>query len=90
MCTVIKIKQKRGEERMSVVTECKKITVAMKLNNGTTTTGTVKTVSLNLGSLNKSAFDAQKAINIVNALSSCLERSVYSTEKTEVSILSEE
>ena len=75
---------------MAVTSITKRVAVSLKLNNGTSTTGSIKTVSVNLGSLNKSAFDAQKAINIVNALSSCLERSVYSTEKTEVSILSEE
>ena len=75
---------------MAVTSITKRVAVSLKLNNGTSTTGSIKTVSVNLGSLNKSAVDAQKAINIVNALSSCLERSVYSTEKTEVSILSEE
>ena len=90
MCTVIKIKQKRGEERMSVTTECKKISVAMKLNDGTTTTGAVKTVSLNLGSLNKAAFDADKVVNIVNALTPCFDRRLHTLEKTEVSELYED
>ena len=82
--------KKRGEQRMAVVTECKKISVAMKLNNGTTTAGAVKTVSVSLGKLNKSAFDASKVINIVNALTPCLDRVLYSLEKTEVSELSDE
>ena len=75
---------------MAVVVESKKISVAMKLNNGTTTTGAAKTVSVNLGSLNKSAFDANKVINIVNALCPCFDRTLHSLEKTEVSELSEE
>ena len=75
---------------MAVATECKKISVAIKLNNGTTTTGKAKTVSVNLGSLNKTAFDAQKAINIINALGPCFVRTLHSIEKTEVSYLNEE
>ena len=75
---------------MSVTSTTKKVAVSLKLNNGTTTTGAIKTVSVNLGSLNKAAFDAQKAINIVNVLGTCLERSVYSITKTEVSELSED
>ena len=75
---------------MAAVTECKKISVAVKLNNGTTISGAVKTTSVNLGSLNKAAFNADKVINIVNALSPCLDHSLYSVEKTEVSELSEE
>ncbi len=75
---------------MAAVTECKNISVVMKLNNGTTTTGAVKTVSVNLGSLNKSAFDADKVINIVDALIPCLDRSLHVLEKTEVSELYDE
>ena len=75
---------------MAAATECKKISVAIKLNNGTTTTGKAKTVSVNLGSLNKTAFDAQKAVNIVNALVPCLDKSLNAIMKTEVSELYEE
>ena len=75
---------------MAAVTECKKVAVAIKLNNGTTKTGAPKTVSVSLGKLDKSAFDAQKAINIVNVLVPCLDRSLNAIEKTEVSELYEE
>ena len=81
--------EKGSEERMAAVTECKKVSVAMKLNNGTTTTGAVKTVSVNLGSLNKSAFDADKVLNIVNALYPCFDLMLHTLEKTEVSEISE-
>lgn len=75
---------------MPITTETKKVSVALKLNNGTTSTGAIKTVSVNLGNLNKTAFDAQKTLNIVNALYTCLERSIYGIEKTEVTLLSED
>ena len=75
---------------MAVTTECKKISVAMKLNVGITTSGEVKTESLNLGKLNKTAFDAEKVLNIVNALSPCFDQMLYTVEKTEVSRLSED
>ncbi|MBQ7221414.1 MAG: hypothetical protein IJS28_10580 [Synergistaceae bacterium] len=75
---------------MAAITESKKVSVAMKLNNGTTATGAVKTASVNLGSLNKAAFDADKALNIVNALAPCFDRMLHIVEKTEVSQLSEE
>ena len=72
---------------MPAITEIKKITVSMKLNNGTTTTGKVKTASVSLGNLNKSTFDADKVIAIVNALSPCFDLMLHSLEKTEVSQL---
>ena len=73
---------------MAVTTECKKISVAMKLNVGITSAGEVKTVSINLGSLNQNAFNAEKVLNIVESLSNCFDHMIYTTEKTEVSRLS--
>ena len=75
---------------MAISTESKNISVAIKLNNGTTSSGQPKTLSVNLGSLNKTAFDAQKAINIISALGPCFVRTLHSIEKTEVSYLNEE
>lgn len=75
---------------MAAITETKSFSVVMKLNNGTTTTGAVKTLSVNLGSLNKTAFDANKVLNVVNALAPCFFRMLYIVEKIEVSQLSEE
>ena len=59
----------------SITTE--KIAVNVKLNNGTTATGAVKTVSISLGTMNKSAFDADKVVAIATALAPCLTKSVY-------------
>ena len=57
---------------------------AMLLNDGTTASGAIKTVKVNIGTLSSRAADwnAQKALNIINAVSSCLERSVYSSTRT--------
>lgn len=74
---------------MSVVSAIKKITVNVKLNNGTKN-GTVNTLTVSLGDMNEAGFDAQKVMNIVNVLGDCLDKPVYSIEKVEVSTLSED
>ena len=74
---------------MAVSSAVKKVSVNIKLNNGTTN-GVVKTLSLSLGTLNKTSFDAQKAMNIVNLLGDCLSKPVYAVEKVEVSTLTED
>ena len=68
--------------RMAVTTTVSKISVNVKVNNGNN-----KTLSINLGSLNKDAFNADKAMAIVGLLSPCLEKTVSSVEKVEVSTL---
>lgn len=52
--------------------------------------GTVKTVSVSIGRLAKTGFDAQKAVNIVNALSDCLSKDLYEIQHTQKSRLIEE
>lgn len=59
--------------------------VSMLLNNGTDpSTGQIKTVSVSIGTLsnNVSAFDADKAIAISSAISNCLTKPLYRTQKT--------
>lgn len=73
---------------MAVSSAVKKLSVNVKLNNGTSG-GVVKTVSLSLGNLKTTAFDAQKAMNIVSLLGDCLSKPVYTVEKVEVSTLTE-
>ena len=75
---------------MAVVTENKRVTVSMKLNNGTTTAGEVKTLGVNLGNMNPSAFNAEKALNIANALGPCFNLMLHTVERTEVVQLIEE
>ena len=75
---------------MATTSTTSKVSVNVKMNNGTNTDGTAKTLSLNLGSLNKSAFDADKVMAIVDLLEPCLEKTVNSVEKVEVSTLTDD
>lgn len=61
---------------MAVEDELIKRTATMLLNNGVSPTGTVKTVSVSIGTLNPSAWNLQKASNIVNAMSGCLTKAM--------------
>ena len=75
---------------MATTSTTSKVSVNVKMNNGTNTDGTAKTLSLSLGSLNKSAFDADKAMAIVALLEPCLEKTLHSVEKVEVSTLTDD
>ena len=68
---------------MAVEARINSIRCNMKLNNGLDSAGNVKTLNVSLGTLNKDAWDAQKAMNIVELARPCFSRTVYSTEKTE-------
>ena len=59
-------------------------TVAMLLNTGTDpSTGNIKTASVSIGSLgNPSNYDDDKAVAISSALSQCLTKTLYRTQKT--------
>ena len=77
---------------MAVALNAKKTSVSIKLNNGLDEEGKVKTVGLNLGTLNIADFTsetAQKAQNIINALTPCLSKAVTSVEKTHVDYMTE-
>ena len=56
------------------------------LNNGTDSSGNVKTVSVGLGALsgNPGAWDATKAMAIVSLLGACLSKTVYDVQHTTV------
>lgn len=73
---------------MAVVSDLTKVSVVVKLNNGTGADGKVKTLSENLGNLDVDTYDDQKAMNITNLLRPCLAKEVYEVQKVEVSILS--
>lgn len=66
-----------------VVTE--KATVNLILNNGTSSTGAVRTLTLSMGKINQAAFDADKALAISSLIRNCLTHSVYKTVKVETS-----
>ena len=86
----MKIITREEVNRMAVTTTLNKVSVNVKLNNGTNANGTAKTLSLSLGSLNKAAFDASKAMAIVDLLEPCLEKTLHSVEKVEVSTLADD
>ena len=72
---------------MAITSTTSKVSVNVKLNNGTNANGTPKALTVSLGALNKDAFDADKAMAIVGLLAPCLEKSLVSVEKVEVSTL---
>ncbi|MBR2207432.1 MAG: hypothetical protein IJ859_01330 [Synergistaceae bacterium] len=73
---------------MAVTSDLTKVSVVVKLNNGTTEDDKVKTLSLNLGGLNIDRYEDQKAMNIVNLLTPCLAKDIYEVQKVAVSTLS--
>ena len=75
---------------MAITSNIKKVVITMKLENGNTSTGAIKTVGVALGSLNKDTYDAQKVMNIIGLLAPMFAKSLYTTQKTETSELEEE
>ena len=73
---------------MAVNEAVRKLSVNVKLNNGTSA-GVVKTVTVGLGGLSTTGWDGQKAMNVVSLLGDCLSKPVYSVEKVAVSTLTE-
>ena len=71
---------------MAVISDPAKVSVAVKLNNGTKD-DKVQTINLSIGALNLDSYDDQKAMNIVNLLSPCLDKDVYEVQKVAVSVL---
>lgn len=78
---------------MAVNEAMSKVAIAVKLNNGTTASGAVSTLTVNLGSLNTAAFSDnvttanQKAMNIVALLGACTAKPVYTVQKVVTSTL---
>lgn len=70
---------------MAVTTTLEKVVCNLKLNNGTTTTGSVKTVNVRLGGLDKNNWDAEKGYAVVDKLAVCLEKPVYKMEEVKTS-----
>lgn len=65
----------------------KKVSVNLKLENGTDAYGNVKLINLSIGNLSKDTFDADKALAIAGLIEPCLSKAVSSVEKTEVSTI---
>ena len=72
-------------------TTLEKVAVRINLNNGTDPeTGTVKTVSVSLGSLSTTGYDAAKALAVASAIEGCLSKTIYSVSEVRTSTLTEE
>ena len=89
ICTVEPVRQKynRKEETEMALTALRKVSVNVKLNDGTDTQGRDKYVSVTLGNLSEENYDADKALAIVTALAPCLSKTVSSVEEVKVSTL---
>ena len=72
---------------MAVITTLDRTKVTLKLSDGQTATGGVKTVSLPFPSLNKEAFDAEKVMAIADKLNDVLSKTIYRIVKTDDSLL---
>ena len=73
---------------MAVENVVNKISVNMKLNNGTKDGKTV-TVSQTLPTMSLAAYDDEKAMAVIDAIAPCLEKSLNGVEKVVVSKLVE-
>lgn len=82
-----------GTNNLRAVTETvTKNSIQVKLNNGTDpSTGQVRTVSGGFPtlSLEPNDYDAQKVMNVIEALSPCLTKTVYSVQHTQLSDLTD-
>lgn len=64
-----------------------KVLVKMNLNNGTDSQGNVKTVSVNLGSLNPTTYDADKALAIADKLEDILSKTIVSVNEVKTATI---
>lgn len=71
---------------MAITRTVSKYAVSLKLNDGTTSTGAMKTVSLSLGSLDKTRYEADtshaKAMGLVALLEPVLSKAVVGVIET--------
>ncbi|MBQ7193721.1 MAG: hypothetical protein IJR98_05065 [Synergistaceae bacterium] len=75
------------EDDEMATTALKKVSVNVKLNNGTDASGNDKFVNVTLGNLSEENYDADKALAIVTALAPCLSKTVSTVEEVKVSTL---
>ena len=72
---------------MAARTVTEKIAVNLKLNNGTSQTGSVKTLTVSMGKISLTGFDVDKAAAVAGLIEACLTNSVYEVQKLEYSQL---
>ncbi|MBQ7150920.1 MAG: hypothetical protein IJR94_01545 [Synergistaceae bacterium] len=68
---------------MAVTKTRDSIAVNVVLNNGTYD-GKVKTLSVNLGKLSTTNYDADKAMDVVELLEPCLSKELYKVQEVDV------
>lgn len=66
---------------MAVETTTEKIAIGFLLNNGQTESGGIRTVKVNLGTLNKNTYTDQLAMNMATLLSPCFDKSLVKIQK---------
>lgn len=59
-----------------------RIAVKMLLNNGTDSSGNIKTISQSLGAMSLSGYDDTKAMAIIAAIAPCLTKTIHSVKKS--------
>ena len=79
----ITIKCRKKVNNMAATTTTTKIEVKIKLNNGTSVSGGIRTISVNLGKISLSGYDTDKVYNIVQALGPCFSKTIFNVEKLE-------
>ncbi len=76
---------------MAVVSNIHAVRASLRLDNGTTAAGNIKTVSVSFPALNPTAWDMNKAWAIANALDNgCLSKALCWVSKTEESYITAE
>lgn len=72
---------------MALVTQERSVKVQMLLNNGTTQTGQLKTVAVSIGKLSLTNYDAEKALNVADAVSDVLAKDLSEVRQTKTASL---
>ena len=73
--------------RLMAVATLKKVSVSVKLDDGTDSQGNSKYVGVSLGDLSENNYDADKILAIVDNLEPCLNKSVARVEETKVNVI---
>lgn len=74
---------------MAVTKALDKVKANMVMNTGTSASGTITTANVSIGTLDSSAWDAEKALAIMKKVKNCLSKAMYSAQAVETYTLSE-
>jgi len=75
---------------MAVIQTVTSLKGTLKLDAGTTASGTVRTVNVSMGTMSKEGYDADKWMAVVARMSNVLDKSVFRIVKTEETDLEDE